>query len=108
VLVPEKPFQPSLKFVGEARSLPYSGAPEKRFTQVALALPANIRLGWKGLPGTNTLAYYKTPKITVAKSFITLATGPGSFYFYIFDLKRIILYWPVSICNGRNNCQTLL
>jgi len=24
----------------------------------ATALPANIRLGWKGLPGTNTLAYY--------------------------------------------------
>ncbi len=21
----------------------------------------NIRLGWKGLPGTNTLAYYKNP-----------------------------------------------
>jgi hypothetical protein len=30
----------------------------------ALALPANIRLGWKGLPGTNTLAYYKNPQIT--------------------------------------------
>jgi hypothetical protein len=26
-----------------------------------LALSANIRLGWKGLPGTNTLAYYKNP-----------------------------------------------
>jgi len=25
----------------------------------ALALPANIRLGWKGLPGTNALAYYE-------------------------------------------------
>jgi len=25
----------------------------------ALALSENIRLGWKGLPGTNTLAYYK-------------------------------------------------
>ncbi len=25
----------------------------------ALALCANIRLGWKGLPGTNTLAYYE-------------------------------------------------
>ncbi len=25
----------------------------------ALALPANIGLGLKGLPGTNTLAYYK-------------------------------------------------
>jgi hypothetical protein len=23
------------------------------------ALLTNIRLGWKGLPGTNTLAYYK-------------------------------------------------
>jgi hypothetical protein len=27
----------------------------------ALALPANIRLGRKGLPGTNTLAYYENP-----------------------------------------------
>jgi hypothetical protein len=25
----------------------------------ALALPANVRLGWKGLPGANTLAYCK-------------------------------------------------
>jgi len=25
-----------------------------------LALPTNTRLGWKGLPGTNTLAYYKS------------------------------------------------
>jgi hypothetical protein len=24
-----------------------------------LALPTNTRLGWKGLPGANTLAYYK-------------------------------------------------
>jgi hypothetical protein len=26
-----------------------------------LALPANITLGWKGLPGTNTQAYYENP-----------------------------------------------
>jgi hypothetical protein len=26
-----------------------------------LALPTNIRLGWKSLPGTNTLAYYENP-----------------------------------------------
>jgi hypothetical protein len=26
-----------------------------------LALPTNIRLGWKGLPGTSTLAYYENP-----------------------------------------------
>jgi hypothetical protein len=24
-----------------------------------LALPTKIRVGWKGLPGTNTLAYYE-------------------------------------------------
>ena len=27
----------------------------------ALALVANIRLGWKGLPETNTIAYYENP-----------------------------------------------
>jgi hypothetical protein len=33
-----KPFQPSLMFVGEARSLPQSGAPENCFTQVGSSL----------------------------------------------------------------------
>ena len=49
----------------------------------ALALPANIRLGWKGLPGTNTLAYYQKAYLTAVKSFITSATGP------------YLLQWPV-------------
>jgi hypothetical protein len=49
-----------------------SGAPlEGRF----LALPANIRLGWKGLSVTNTLAYYKHTIDIVIKWFITF--GPG-------------------------------
>jgi hypothetical protein len=26
-----------------------------------LALPTNVRLGWKGLPRINTLAYYGNP-----------------------------------------------
>jgi hypothetical protein len=34
-----------------------------------LALSTNIRLGWRGLPGTNTLAYYDNPQITAVKSF---------------------------------------
>ncbi len=33
-----------------------SGAPLKG---KLMALPANIRLGWKDQPGTNNLAYYK-------------------------------------------------
>jgi hypothetical protein len=60
VFVPGKPFQPNLMFVGEARSLPKSGASE-RALHSGRPRPyiANIRLGWKGLPGTNTLAYYE-------------------------------------------------
>jgi hypothetical protein len=39
----------------------------------ALALPANIRLGWKSLPGTNPPAYYENSQLTAIKRFITLA-----------------------------------
>ncbi len=46
------PFQPSQMFVGEARSLPKSGAPERDLTQVGSVLTQNIKLDWKGLPGT--------------------------------------------------------
>jgi hypothetical protein len=38
-----------------------------------LALHTNIRKGWKGLPRTNTLAYYENLEIEEEKSFITLA-----------------------------------
>ncbi len=61
MFVPGKPFQPNLMFAGKARAYPseaLSGAP---LYGKLLALPANIRLGWKGLPGTNTQAYYENP-----------------------------------------------
>ncbi len=41
----------------------------------ALASPAHIRLGWKGLSGTNTLAYYKNLYFMTVKSFIVQAPG---------------------------------
>jgi hypothetical protein len=41
----------------------------------ATALPANIRLNWKGLPRTNTSAYYENPQIKAVKSFIVQAPG---------------------------------
>jgi hypothetical protein len=41
-----------------------------------LALCEKIRLGWKGLARTNTLAYYEHLPITDAKSFKTLGLGP--------------------------------
>jgi hypothetical protein len=37
-----------------------------------LASPVNIRLDWKGLPRTNTLAYYKNPD---RKKFYSTGSG---------------------------------
>jgi hypothetical protein len=48
-----------------------SGTPRK----APVTLSTNLRLGWKGLSGTNTLAYYKHSLIVVVKSFITLTPG---------------------------------
>jgi hypothetical protein len=36
---------------------------------LALALAANLRLDWKGLKETNTLAYYENPYFATVKSF---------------------------------------
>ncbi len=43
----------------------------------ASALPANNRLFWKSLPGTNTLAYYKMCKLR-PKKFYKIAPWPQS------------------------------
>jgi hypothetical protein len=42
---------------------PWQAFPAKSlmFAGRAGASPTNIRLGWKGLPGTTTLAHYKNP-----------------------------------------------
>jgi hypothetical protein len=51
-------------FSDKARAYP-SEPPFRYSTNRArlLALPTNIRLGWKSFPGTNTLAYYKNSYI---------------------------------------------
>jgi hypothetical protein len=59
-----EPFQPNIIDLGKDRSL--KGASLEH----PPALPANIRLSWKGLPETTTLAYYQNPKITAVKDFI--------------------------------------
>ncbi len=41
----------------------------------SLALLANVRLGWKGLPGTNALAYFASSSATEKKVFVTLEPG---------------------------------
>ncbi len=41
----------------------------------APALPANIGLGWKCLPGTGTQAYSENPYITAVRGFTVQAPG---------------------------------
>jgi hypothetical protein len=45
------------------------------FLKLAYSLARNIRLEWKWLTLTNTLAYYNTARITAVKSFIVEAPG---------------------------------
>jgi hypothetical protein len=54
VFVSTKLIWPGLIFAGEAKH--FSGDPLQGRYQ---ALPTNIRLVWRGMQGTNTLAYYQ-------------------------------------------------
>jgi hypothetical protein len=57
MFVPVKPFQPSSQVRPMSTQVKHiSGAPPKG---KLVALPTNIRLGWKSLPGSNNLAYYE-------------------------------------------------
>jgi hypothetical protein len=82
MFVHDRPFQPSLIYASklEPNRVKYrSGAP---LCGSILALPTTIRQIRKGLPGTNTLAYYKQTVsckhfyfITDISIFITLGLG---------------------------------
>ncbi len=39
------------------------------------SVPTNIILGWKGLPGTNTLAYYEASVVAQDSCFPTLVSN---------------------------------
>ncbi len=61
MLVPGKPFQPNVMFVDKAKLGPKPKVEHMICDLLVLApaLPANIKVGRKGLPGANTLAYQK-------------------------------------------------
>ncbi len=78
MFVPSKPFQPSLKFVGKARG------------------------GWRGLLGTNTVAYSENLKIMVVKSFIVQAPG-FAFPFRISFKKPLYFITQMSKLHTRSS-----
>jgi hypothetical protein len=72
---------------------------ERYFTWVVTALLTNIRLGWKGLPGTKTLVYYKHSSIADVKKFYDIGRWLSSlpigimhrkdFHNFLFRMKRM-------------------
>ncbi len=57
-----------------------------------LALPTNIRLGCKGLIGTNALDFYENAYLMAVKSFITLATDRNKLErLSLADLSRLFV-----------------
>ncbi len=61
MFVPGKPFQPSPMFVRPGGLKWKTRVEDLKGSSLvqAPALPTNIKLGWKGLPWTNTVAYYE-------------------------------------------------
>jgi hypothetical protein len=61
MFVPGMPFQLCPMFVGKVRTGTYPRVEHLKRASPGFALNpvANIRPDWKGLPGTNTLAYYE-------------------------------------------------
>jgi hypothetical protein len=95
VFAPGKPFQPSLMFVLEG-AYPRVEHLKGASLRQAPALTANIRLGWKGLAGTNTRAYYKNLYITTVKVFIVQAPWPNAIK-YFSNLPQYLLFLGLKI-----------
>ncbi len=83
MFVPGKPLQPSLMFVGKAKSMLDSWA-----VKGILFLFTNIRLGCKDLPGTSTLLYYENFKITGTSTLLYYE------HFKIIEVKVFIILNP--------------
>ncbi len=62
----------------------------------ALALLTSIRLDWKGLPGTSTLAYYMHSHMKAITSFTTLVPGvpfPVSAVMVLLLINNLIIFY---------------
>ncbi len=69
----DRPYVVSLMLVGmDLRVEHLKGASLRQ----APALLVNIRVGYKSLPGTNTLTNYQHSSITLVKYFISFVPGP--------------------------------
>ena len=64
-----------LEFDDKARANQLEHISDDYFFGKLLVFPANIRLDWKVIASTNTLAYLASPTVTKEKCFIILTPG---------------------------------
>ncbi len=69
MFAPGNPLQPSLIFVDRPGPYPRMKHLKDASNRLAQASLASIKLGWKGLEGTNTLAYYEQSQIAELEKF---------------------------------------
>ncbi len=67
----DRSFQPNLMLASKAEAYKSEASFRCSILVYAPGLLTKIRIGWKGSPCTNSLAYYKHLSITSLKSFIT-------------------------------------
>ncbi len=91
VIVPGKPFQPSLMFLSKARAY-HSEVPST--LEQAPCLPTNIRLGWKGLPVTDTLAYSAQLCVTKKMKCFEHNLMPSQAQLFQYNTDNL---WPISL-----------
>ncbi len=96
-------FHLSLVYASKAGAY-HSGAPNGTLLwKLASSLAWNIRLEWKWLTLTNTLAYYNTSRITAVKSFIVPAPSQKNRCLICFRLWHFeIISDPITIYNKYN------
>jgi hypothetical protein len=63
-------FSPVLEFEGRPEQTQLEDLSDASFLGMLLVLPANVRLDWKGIARTNTLAYLALSSATKKKSFL--------------------------------------
>jgi len=80
-----------LEIEGKARANIIGGPSDASFLGKLLLFPAIVRLDWKMIASTNTLAYLASSTVTKEKHFITLTPGVNviNIFFFVKDIQAI-------------------
>ncbi len=107
VFVPGKPFQPSLTFVGKARSLTQSGTTERRFTGVCSGLTCKHKTRLQRLARDKHSSLSQTFINNICKKLYNIVSCEEFSYFFLHNLHgnqcNLVKILSKYGTNGTNN-----